>query len=808
MMKIHKDLLCCCLDLTLLYLSLPIFNLISLAATSNDYVSSDKFLLNCGSPESSAFNGKDWTGDVGSSYLPSDYQTTSSLSNSIASNPSVPKIPYLSARIFHSQFTYTFPVTPGNKFIRLYFYSAPYYDSSLNPSDACFSVVIAGGFTLLDNFRPSATAYALKSDYFSKDFSINIKEKKLSIIFIPSLMASSALAFVNGIEIFSLPLNLYIPKGNASIRFIGQKDPFFNLDETAFEILYRVNVQHEWESSVSNIFGYWLDDSNYIFGPIPGLSVYTDIGYITSTYNFSNYTAPKELYNTARTMGSNDAINVNHNLTWIFSVDSGFNYFLRLHFCEISSQVTMVNQRVFKVYINNQIAENSIDLIALKGAPYVAMYRDYITKVSEKGEIRLDLHPNTDSKPKYADAILNGIEIMKLSNTNKSLAAHPQMINNTKKMNEKARTKKIINGIVVGSAILGFCLVSFIAFKLSRRFNLVSPTIHQSHTRNNTSASLLSWASSDHCRQFSLVEIKVATNNFDEDMVLGSGGFGKVYKGFIDDGITKVAIKRGNPKSHQGVREFQNEIELLAKFQHMHLKGYCQEGVEMILIYEYMAHGTLCDHLYKSRNPPLPWNLRLKICIGAARGLHYLHTGVKYSIIHRDVKTANILLNDEWVAKIADFGLSRIGPTRASCEHVYTEVKGTFGYLDPEYYKHRKLTDKSDVYSFGVVLFEVLCGRPAVKHVISIVDDEDQERTSLAEWALRCYQNGTIDRMIDHHLRGKIAPQCLTVFDDVAVKCMAETGSKRPSMSDVLSNLELALQLQEIDAVAMDCSSL
>ncbi|KAF5952508.1 hypothetical protein HYC85_010452, partial [Camellia sinensis] len=248
MMKIQKDLLCCCLNLTLLYLSLPIFNLISLAATSNDYISSDKFLLNCGSSESSSFNGKDWTGDVGSSYLPSDYNTTSSLSNSIASNPSVPKIPYLSARIFHSQFSYTFPVTPGNKFIRLYFYSAPYYDSSLNPSDACFSVVIAGGFTLLDNFRPSATAYALKSDYFSKDFSINIKEKKLSITFIPSLMASSALAFVNGIEIFSLPLNLYIPKGNASIRFIGQKDPFFNLDETAFEILYRVNVQHEWES--------------------------------------------------------------------------------------------------------------------------------------------------------------------------------------------------------------------------------------------------------------------------------------------------------------------------------------------------------------------------------------------------------------------------------------------------------------------------------------------------------------------------------------------------------------------------------
>ncbi|CAL5421728.1 unnamed protein product [Camellia sinensis] len=519
MMKIRKDLLCCCLDLTLLYLSLPIFNLISLAATSNDYISSDKFLLNCGSSESSSFNGKDWTGDVGSSYLPSDYHTTSSLSNSIASNPSVPKVPYLSARIFHSQFTYTFPITPGNKFIRLYFYSVPYYDSSLKPSDAYFSVVVSGGFTLLDNFSPSSTAYTLKSDYFNKDFSINIKEeqKNLSITFIPSPMVSSALAFVNGIEIFSLPLNLYIPRGDASIPFIGQKDPFFiHDDEIAFEMLYRVNVQNEIDGSgaISNIFGSWLEDSNYIFGPI-----------------------------------------------------LGFRYFIRLHFCEISSQVTMVNQRVFKVYINNQIAENNMDLIALKRAPYVPMYKDYITKESEQRDmIRLDLHPNTDSKPKYADAILNGIEIMKLSNTNKSLAAHIQMINNVKKMNEKARKKIIITEIVGGSSILGFFLVSFIAFKLNRRFNLVSPTIHQSHRTNNTNASLLSLTSSDHCRQFSLVEIKVATNNFDEDMVLGSGGFGKVYKGFIDDGVTKVAIKRGNPKSHQGVGSFKMKLNYLPNF--------------------------------------------------------------------------------------------------------------------------------------------------------------------------------------------------------------------------------------------------
>ncbi|KAI3496542.1 hypothetical protein L1887_38907 [Cichorium endivia] len=311
---------------------------------------------------------------------------------------------------------------------------------------------------------------------------------------------------------------------------------------------------------------------------------------------------------------------------------------------------------------------------------------------------------------------------------------------------------------------------------------------------DNTSTSI-QW--SQPCRHFEFAEILSATQNFDESLVIGSGGFGKVYRGNVIDGSSVVvaAIKRLDSMSNQGASEFWAQVDMLSKLRHCHLVsliGYCNHGKEMILVYEYMPHGTLEDHLHKL-STPLPWIQRLKICIGAARGLDYLHTGtgIEVGVIHRDVKSSNILLHETWAAKISDFGLSRIGPTNQPTTYVNTLVKGTFGYLDPNYFTTGRLTRKSDVYSFGVVLLEVLCRKRAVDKSL------DEEQWGLVAWAQEYIKEGKLKLIVDSDIRGKISAKCLKGFVRIAEKCLLSNPKHRPTMSEVVFGLESILTLQE-----------
>jgi hypothetical protein len=418
----------------------------------------------------------------------------------------------------------------------------------------------------------------------------------------------------------------------------------------------------------------------------------------------------------------------------------------------------------------------------------VPVYKDYATFMPDipgNKILWVALHPSMSMKPEFYGAILNGLEVFKMSDSSgnhagpnpdpsKILVEAELAVQGNFKAKPSQLKAAVIGGAAGGATAFGIvAAICVVAYHSKKRRALGTSVSHSSgwllvyggnsHTNTSKSSGGKSVALNPNitamCRHFSFDEIKSATKNFDESLVIGVGGFGKVYRGVVD-GDTKVAIKRSNPSSEQGVLEFQTEIEMLSKLRHKHLVsliGCCEDDGEMILVYDYMAHATLREHLYNSGKPALSWRQRLEITIGAARGLHYLHTGAMYTIIHRDVKTTNILVDDKWVAKVSDFGLSKTGPTVKNQTHVSTMVKGSFGYLDPEYFRRQQLTEKSDVYS-GVVLFEVLCARPALNPSLP------REQVSLADHALSCQRKGALQDIIDPLLNGKIAPDCLKKY--------------------------------------------
>ncbi|XP_030950279.1 probable leucine-rich repeat receptor-like protein kinase At5g49770 isoform X1 [Quercus lobata] len=360
---------------------------------------------------------------------------------------------------------------------------------------------------------------------------------------------------------------------------------------------------------------------------------------------------------------------------------------------------------------------------------------------------------------------------------------------------KKSSRSSIVIEVVVGGSILLLVILLAGVYVLHTKKRAERAIEHTSHfsaqlDKSNNGGSVIKvkgvgW--------FSLKELEKYTNHFSIANEIGSGGYGKVYQGSLPTGQL-IAIKRAKKESMQGGLEFKTEIELLSRVHHKNLvslMGFCFEKGEQILVYEYVSNGSLKDSLSGKSRIRLDWMRRLRVALGAARGLAYLHEFANPPIIHRDIKSGNILLDESLNAKVSDFGLSKpIDDSEGS--HVITQVKGTMGYVDPEYYMTHKLTEKSDVYSFGVVMLELLTARKPIEHGKYIVRevqetmDKTKDLFNHPEFLDPAIGLGTT-------LKG------LKKFVDLAMRCVKELGSDRPMMVEVVKEIENIMELASVN---------
>ncbi|KAL3813484.1 hypothetical protein ACJIZ3_014752 [Penstemon smallii] len=732
-------------------LALCLHTTLSLGTNNRAYPKRD-ISVNCGSiATSAAFNGRKWIGDAqpnSASWL--SIRGSSKISTLNIKLISDDPVPHKTARVSSSRFSYVFHLSPGQKILRLHFNPSPY--KGFKKFRDLFTVE-AGPFTLLSNFSASITAHVLGVNTFTKEFCISIEENQpLNIVFSPAISSSQdrTYAFINGIEIISVPEGLtYFRGADLGAQVVGQKSLVYIDSNTALEIIHRLNVKRD---------SFMPGDEFDMFG--------------------MEATVPKQT------------------LTWKRPVDVGFKYLVRIHLCELGLKLAETGNMIFKVLINEMIVDTNIDIVKERDENGTLQYRDYLVvikgrKIEGQRDLLISLQSNNGFMDGYGP--LKGFEIFKLSNPDNSLASPnplpPVMaVGNLPSWTIRNLLSVLgLRNVIATIAVTITSIVSIIVHELrkTREANLI-----EEETKPSARAER-------HCRRFSLAEIRSATQNFNNAFFIGKGGFGIVYKGLIDNGRETVAIKRLKPNSGQGKREFWTEIETLSELRHKNLVsliGYCNEYREMILVYDYMTCGTLADHLYKhargsDKDSSLTWKQRLNICIGAGRGLDYLHTG--HGIIHRDVKSSNILLDENFISKVSDFGLAKPEDRNKLQSHVSTKVKGTHGYIDPYYVRFSKLTPKSDTYAFGVVLLEVLCGRPAMDRRLG------EDECFLTKWAQNRINKGEVEQIVDSSLIGEISANSLKVFVRIAESCLHDEPKKRPAMAQVVLQLELALEQQE-----------
>ncbi|KAG9145294.1 hypothetical protein Leryth_008242 [Lithospermum erythrorhizon] len=352
---------------------------------------------------------------------------------------------------------------------------------------------------------------------------------------------------------------------------------------------------------------------------------------------------------------------------------------------------------------------------------------------------------------------------------------------------DHSNKKAVIAGVTAGTGVA--VIAATIAFLVYKRYRHTKEA-QERLTREREE--ILNSGAGRSSKLFSGKEIKRATNNFFRDRLLGSGGYGEVFKGYLDDG-TEVAIKCAKVGNTKSTDQVLNEVRILCQVNHkslVHLLGCCVELEQPLLVYEFIQSGTLAEHLQGRRRGILTWNRRLSIAHETAEGLAYLHFSAVPPIYHRDVKSSNILLDEKLHAKVADFGLSRLAHTDMS--HISTCAQGTLGYLDPEYYRNYQLTDKSDVYSFGVVLLELLTSQKAIDF------NRPADDVNLAVYMQRLVDEERLMDAVDPMLKegaSTIELETMKALGFLGAGCLEPKRQNRPSMKEVNEEIEYLISV-------------
>ncbi|TVU21757.1 hypothetical protein EJB05_31414, partial [Eragrostis curvula] len=798
----------------------------------------DNYLISCGSDADTPVGQRVFVGDdSGSVTLTASHSAAvKAPPNSVVSGSDDDAALYQMARVFTAPSSYAFKITNrGRHFVRLHFF--PFASEGYDLAAASFKVSTQDA-VLIDSFNASSSPVR-------DEFLLDVDRDTLIITFVPE---SGGLAFVNAVEVVSVPgggglmddpAETLVPAGDQ--RRLGVAVP-------PLQTAYRVNVGGPAVAADGDaLWREWTTDQRFLTGSA-GTREVAYSGRLNGHGGLPKLfdEAPDIVYATAREMDMSNWVDTSKQMTWQFDVgEQPASYLIRLHLCDIVSRAPHL--LLLDAYVNGLTAVSGLDLSAQVGDDALAVpyFMDFIVESSDPtGKISINVGSSSTMKRNSTlpGPILNGIEIMRINFSSGSVVVVVEPVTWLKKHQVAIVVGSLCGGAFAVASVAAVLfvvlrkkkegkvlpepspsppppsttpwipLVDRLSFLSGRRPSTTigtgssgppSFTIPSSSSSSNKTGgggspmpmSAAAYPAAASSYRFPLAVVRAATNDFDERLVVGRGGFGAVYRGALpgmDGAGATVAVKRAAPESRQGAREFRAEVETLSALRHRHLVslvGYCDEAGELILLYEYMAGGSL-----RSRLPALTWAQRLDACAGAAAGLLYLHTAMSSKpVIHRDVKSSNILLDAGLAAKLADFGLSRAGPEPGLDHetHVSTAVKGSFGYVDPEYARTRRLTPKSDVYSFGVVLLEALCGRPVVDPRLP------KPMANLVEWGLHWQRRGQLEEIVDRRVAGEVRPAALLKYGETVARCLAERGADRPPMEDVVWSLKFVARLQD-----------